>query len=195
MKIDIVPYNERWKESFKEIKTEIEESLISIKPRIDHIGSTSVKGLSAKPIIDMLVGIKEESQLDKTISPLSGNGYIYYEIYNPVMPYRRFFVKLKNNYKSNLIIKSENDIDENLLVHSNRIAHIHVIPENSIHWIRHIAFKEYLTMNMKIKKEYQDLKERLSLRQWKNGNDYNEAKNDFIKFHEEQAIKWCQKNY
>lgn len=195
MKIDVVPFSEKWRESFKQIKTEIQESLVLLKPRIDHIGSTSVEGLSAKPIIDVLVGVKEENQLDKTIHPLLEKGYVYYEIYNTIMPYRRFFVKLKNNCLDNLIIKRENDIDENLLTHSNRIAHIHIIPENSVHWIRHIAFREYLTRNTEVKRKYQDLKEKLSLRQWKNGNEYNEAKNSFIKFHEGQAIQWYQKNY
>lgn len=196
MKIEIQPYNENWKNQFDEIKTELQNLLKLFKPQIDHIGSTSVCGLSAKPIIDILVGIENEQELDETIKPLINCTYIYYEMYNSIMPYRRFFVKTKNIKIPNNIIEKESDIDEVLLSHTNRIAHIHIIPKNSIHWLRHIAFKEYLIQNPEIKNQYQNLKQELSLNNWKDGTEYNSAKNDFIKYHEEKAIKWYEsKNY
>lgn len=159
IKIDIQPFNEKWKTQFEEIKTEFQKALTLLEPQIDHIGSTSIEGLSAKPIIDILVGLNNESQLDKTIKPLTDKGYVYYEMYNSNMPYRRFFIKTKNKELQNTIIKNENQIDQKVLKHSNRIAHIHIIPKNSIHWLRHIAFKHYLIENPEIRNEYQGLKE------------------------------------
>jgi GrpB-like predicted nucleotidyltransferase (UPF0157 family) len=64
----------------------------------------------------------------------------------------------------------------------------------SIHWSRHIAFKEYLTRNLAILMEYQNLKLKLSENQWLNGNDYNAAKNNFIKYHEKIALKEFETN-
>lgn len=192
IKIDIQPFNEKWKTQFEEIKTEFQKALTLLESQIDHVGSTSIEGLSAKPIIDILVGLNNESQLDKTIKPLTDKGYVYYEMYNSNMPYRRFFIKTKNKELQNTIIKNENQIDQKVLKHSNRIAHIHIIPKNSIHWLRHIAFKHYLIENPEIRNEYQGLKEKLSLKKWKDGNEYNAAKNDFIKYHEEKALKWYE---
>lgn len=57
-----------------------------INPKIEHIGSTSVEGLSTKPIIDILIGLNNESDLEKTITPLTNNDYVYYERYNKDMP-------------------------------------------------------------------------------------------------------------
>ncbi|MOA08135.1 dephospho-CoA kinase/protein folding accessory domain-containing protein [compost metagenome] len=80
--------------------------------------------------------------------------------------------------------------------HAHRIAHVHVLPFGSEHWIRHIAFRDYLRVHPAIKDEYQKLKEQLSTMEWKDGNDYNDAKDSFIKREERKAIKWYyeQKN-
>ena len=64
---------------------------------------------------------------------------------------------------------------------------------NSEHWIRHIAFRNYLREHVTIQKEYQKLKRELSTKDWLDGNDYNKAKNDFIKIEEKKAIDWYLK--
>ena len=51
--IKVVPYDEAWEQDFLKIKSELEEALGDLALRIEHVGSTSVKGLSAKPIIDV----------------------------------------------------------------------------------------------------------------------------------------------
>lgn len=191
MNIKIEPYNAKWDTIFKSIEFDLKTALKDISPKIDHVGSTSIKGLSAKPIIDILVGVAIEDDLDKTIQPILANGYIYYELYNEAMPYRRFFIKPKNNSTKITTVSAENEeAVKDVLQHDNRLAHIHVIPTTSIHWKRHIAFREYLKMNDTVRLEYQNLKEHLSLQQWENGNQYNTAKNDFIKYHEAKALEW-----
>jgi len=59
MKIKLGLYNPQWVGDFNKIKIELTELLGSINPRIEHIGSTSVEGLSAKQIIDVLVGVND----------------------------------------------------------------------------------------------------------------------------------------
>ena len=68
---------------------------INIHPKIEHIGSTSIQSLSAKPIIDILIGVNKNSELDLTIDPMIQNKFIYYKVYDKDMPKRRFYVGLK----------------------------------------------------------------------------------------------------
>lgn len=193
MKVTFEKYNPSWKKQFTSLKNELEENLGFLHPEIEHIGSTSVEGLSAKPIIDIMVGVQNENDLDAVPPLLQGKNYVYYDMYNKDMPYRRFFIRLKDQ-PQNLgfpeIIFSENDIPEKLHDHSLRIAHIHVIPVSSEHWLRHIAFRDYLRTHPDVKDEYQQLKENLSKKEWYDGNDYNEGKDPFIKREEQKAIQW-----
>ena len=70
------------------------------------------------------------------------------------------------------------------------LCHIHIWEYKSIEWNRHIAFRNYISINENIKKEYEKLKIRLSSKEWKDGNEYNMGKNAFIKKIEKKAVKW-----
>ena len=74
--------------------------------------------------------------------------------------------------------------------HSLRIAHIHAIPQQSEHWLRHIAFRDYLRTHPQVKNAYQALKEQLVQQEWEDGNDYNAGKDVFLKEHERKAVEW-----
>ncbi len=191
MEVNIEPYNPIWKQAFDTIQFELVKTLQSFNPTIEHIGSTSIEGLSAKPIIDIMIGIPDILNLDGTIQPLINQGYIYFEKFNSVMPKRRFYAKLKSiqpPFKTPSIY-TESDIIPNE-INDYKLAHIHIFELNSLDFKRHIAFREFLKENPKIKEEYQNLKLELSTKKWKDGSEYNAAKNDFIKLHEAKAIKW-----
>ncbi len=191
MKVIIEPYNVEWPILFQTVKEDLLKQIRFLNPTIEHIGSTSIEGLSAKPIIDIMVGIESISFLDQTVEPLIKSSYIYFEKFNSVMPNRRFYVKLKS-FPSDFTVPStyfEKDEVPNEL-NEYKLAHIHVFEKNSPDWNRHIAFRNYLKRHPKIKNEYQKLKIRLSLQNWGNGSEYNSAKNDFIKIHEEKALNW-----
>lgn len=193
MKIQFEEYNPAWNQSFEHIKKELIEAIGFLNPKIEHIGSTSIAGLSAKPIIDILVGLENEKDLEETIAPLIEQGYQYYVVYNEFMPYRRLFVKHKPSFNTLAIpslIREEVDVPKNTLEHSQRLAHVHILPYHSEHWLRHIAFRDYLRSHPSLKKEYQQLKEKLSRQEWVDGNEYNQAKDCFIKREEQHAIKW-----
>lgn len=197
MKVTFEKYNPIWKEQFESIKKDLEKNIGFLQPEIEHIGSTSVEGLSAKPIIDIMIGVKNETELDQIPSLLQGKDYVYYEKYNEEMPYRRFFIKLKDKPQTlgfPEIIHLGDQIPEELHNHQLRIAHIHTIPTSSEHWLRHIAFRDYLCSHPDIKEEYQQLKEKLSQMEWIDGNDYNEGKDPFIKKEEQNAIQWYLNN-
>ena len=188
-------YNPQWGEQFTAIKQELEQLLESLPVRVDHIGSTSVAGLAAKPVIDILVGLENETDLDQVPLLLAGNNYVYYEKYNNDMPYRRFFVLLQQSPGAPDMpahIRPGDAIPEKLHDHRWRKAHIHVIPERSEHWLRHIAFRDYLRSHPVIKAQYQALKEQLIKREWLDGNDYNAGKDLFLKEQERLAVAWYQ---
>lgn len=71
----VLPYDKHWARVFCEIKSEIQEALDQLALAIEHVGSTSVHGLSAKPIIDIDVVIKDYSMLDAVISALERIDY------------------------------------------------------------------------------------------------------------------------
>jgi GrpB-like predicted nucleotidyltransferase (UPF0157 family) len=191
MKILLEKYNPYWTNVYKNIENKLRRHLSFINPVIEHIGSTSIFDMTAKPIIDILVGIQNQDQLDKVIDPLINNDFIFYEKYNSRMPYRRFFIKLKNKPDNFLIPKVYYEKDEvpNEL-NNYKIAHIHILEYNSYHWTRHIAFREYVKKNEDIKNEYKKLKIHLSTLEWRDVNEYNSAKNDFILETEEKALEW-----
>lgn len=196
MKIELERYNPEWENHFITIKAELIKEIGFLKPHIEHIGSTAINGLSAKPIIDILIGLEHSDLLDAVINPLLQQDYIYYPVFNEIMPYRRFFLKHKNKteYLTNPnIISNQQDIPKSTEEHNLRLAHIHVLTYNSEHWIRHIAFRNYLREHSNVLKDYQTLKEELSTRDWIDGSDYNKAKDDFIKTEEKKAIDWYSK--
>lgn len=193
MKVTFEKYNPFWKKQFENIKKELENCIGFLHPEIEHIGSTSVENLSAKPVIDIMIGVKDEKELDKIPLLLAGRDYVYYETYNEDMSYRRFFIKLVASTQQlgfPEVFYSKEEIPERIHDHHLRIAHIHVIPTSSEHWTRHIAFRDYLRTHPEVKEEYQKLKEELSKKEWFDGNDYNQEKDPFIKREERNAIQW-----
>ena len=196
MKIIIEKYNPIWVKEFKKLKKELASILKFLNPQIEHIGSTSVPSISAKPIIDIAIGVSKNTELDLTIGPMVENKFIYYEVYNKVMPKRRLFVGLKNKndpHKFKKIYSNDEEIPHEK-IHCFRLCHIHICKFGTSEWERHIAFRDYLKEYDKIKKEYEILKIRLSQEDWIDGNEYNLGKNNFIKKIESEAIMWYDKH-
>ena len=71
----VLPYDEQWKQDFHMIKDELSSTLGQLAMRIEHVGSTSVEGLSAKPIIDIDVVISDYAVFEEVVSALKAIGY------------------------------------------------------------------------------------------------------------------------
>lgn len=134
--IIVVPYDPKWPEEFEAIKLEIEEKLGNLIIGIEHVGSTSVIGLSAKPIIDLDVIIPDYSVFDKVINKLKEIGY---------------------NYQGDLGIKEREaffyDGKPHLQTHN-----LYVCPKNSRELHRHITFRNYLREHPDAVKKYGQIK-------------------------------------
>ncbi|AXY74260.1 GrpB family protein [Paraflavitalea soli] len=190
MKITIETYQPAWVDKFQQEKAIIEAALAPLAPVVEHIGSTSVPGLGAKPIIDMLVGVGQEAQLDQTIQPMMAAGYTYFRKHEPAMPYRRFYVRLIGPLGQTAPAKV--DIGEPFVIGQDfkSVTHIHLLVKDTIHWTRHIAFRDYLRTHPDIAAQYDTLKRTISLRDFKDGIAYNEAKDHFMKKVEAEALDW-----
>lgn len=133
----VQPYNEAWLQNFTDIKAEIQGALGELALKIEHVGSTSVQGLSAKPIIDIDVVIKDESVLGDVISALQQIGY--WHAGNLGIVGREAF---------------KYDGKEHLQKH-----HLYVCPQDSEELKRHKAFRDYLRSHPEAAREYSHIKE------------------------------------
>lgn len=179
MKVTIVPFQKNWADEFQQIAAYLLPFLKELDPTIVHIGSTAVHGLAAKPIIDIIIGLPQHITVDKAINPMLDAGAVYYEKYNEIMPYRRFFTLSEENFEKG----------SSAFVLKNKV-NIHILTYKSEHWIRHIAFRDYLRHNDNVRIAYEKLKIELSKQEFQDLMEYNKAKDFFIKKHELLALEW-----
>lgn len=133
--IVVLPYDEQWEKDFEAIKREVGDALGNTALRIEHVGSTSVRGLFAKPIIDIDVVVEKES-VDEAIRRLEAIGYIHEGDLR--IPGREAFA-----YSGK----------EHLRTH-----HLYVCPNESTELRRHLAFRDYLRSNPAAVREYGRIK-------------------------------------
>ena len=133
----VQPYNEEWNADFTAIRDELNVVLNDLVLRIEHVGSTSVEGLSAKPVIDIDVVIQDRAYLPNVISALQKIGYTHEGDLG--IPGREAF-----KYRGK----------EHLKKH-----HLYVCDLDSEELKRHIAFRDYLRSNPDAAAEYSRIKE------------------------------------
>ena len=159
MKITIEPYNKNWPHQFSALKAELAHLLNDFDPVIEHFGSTSVPGLAAKPVIDILIGIKDTSLFGLLIPMvLQNQQYIYYQVFDEDAPNRRLFVRLKDELEKHSYGNTFNDFATipHAEINQWRLAHVHIWQINSPDWIRHLAFRDYLIAHPEIKSKYEE---------------------------------------
>jgi GrpB-like predicted nucleotidyltransferase (UPF0157 family) len=166
MKVSIVEYRPEWRKMFETEKGLLQATLGKTPARIEHIGSTAVAGLAAKPIIDLMIGLEDFSIADQVVPKIEASGYEYIPKYETVMPFRRFFIKEQGGIRTH---------------------HIHMVGIGGEFWERHILFRDYLRRNPGVAEQYASLKRELAKREWKDGNEYADAKTEFIRGIENKA--------
>ena len=191
MKITIKEHQDNWANLFAAEKEKISSIIGFLDPVIVHIGSTSVPGLCAKPIIDIQVGLKSAADLDKTILPMQQR-YTYVKLFEPDWPERRYYCLFKNqNDKPSPAIIDVGDPSPSKQGLVSQF-HIHVFVKGTDDWIRHLAFRDYLAAHPDVRDAYGRLKRELSKRDFDNMLTYNDAKNDFVKETQKKAVEWYE---
>lgn len=136
-KVVVLPYNAQWKDDFEKIKSEIINAIGDLIIGVEHVGSTSVEGMSAKPCIDIDVIIKDYSAFDIIVSRLEMIRYIY---------------------EGNLGIEDREAFKYFNKPHL-RTRHLYVCPHKSEELYRHITFRDFLRSNVDAVKKYSFVKE------------------------------------
>jgi GrpB-like predicted nucleotidyltransferase (UPF0157 family) len=139
---------------------------------VHHIGSTSIPGLAAKPIIDLLPVVKSLKMLDQSRKQIEVLGFHWHGEYG--IRDRRFCTM--SNYAG------------------IRIAHLHFFETDSLHITRHLAFRDYLRAHPKIAAEYEAEKHRARELHPNNSHDYSNEKAHWIKTVEARALSWLIKH-
>lgn len=136
-RVIVLPYDEGWTDAFEAIRTELDAALGGMAFAVEHIGSTSVIGMWAKPCIDIDVVIKDYSVFDEVLERLAAIGYIH---------------------EGDLGIRGREAFrytdKPHLMTH-----HLYVCPEDSEELFRHITFRNYLRSDPEAVAKYSDIKQ------------------------------------
>jgi GrpB-like predicted nucleotidyltransferase (UPF0157 family) len=155
--IELVPHQTEWKSLFESEADLLCEILSDYIVAIEHIGSTAVSGLEAKPIIDILVGVQKLEDAEKCIAPLARIGYEYR---GESGIKRRFYFR-----------KGTGDVSTH---------HLNIVEVTSHYWRIHLLFRDYLRQHPNAARDYGKLKRQLALEHKGNRPAYTEAKAGFI---------------
>jgi GrpB-like predicted nucleotidyltransferase (UPF0157 family) len=157
--VALAPYSPDWPTQFHAIREELLSVFAPMLVTIEHIGSTSVPGLPAKPVIDVLLGARSLADIESKIKPLNEIGYSYVPKYEIEIPTRRYFVRSSAT--------------------SLRV-HLHAVELSSRIWQAHLAFRDRLRADANLCAQYQALKLRLAEEFADDKSAYTNAKGPFI---------------
>ena len=168
----IIDYDPQWPILYEEEKGRILEAVGHLIVAIEHVGSTAVPGLGAKPIIDIMVAVSDLADARQCIDPLQGIGYEYAPELDASMPQRRYFDKGPAEAR----------------------IHLHMVELASEFWQRHLLFRGFLRDHPQVAQEYEQLKRELAARYGPDRVGYTEAKTSFIRSVEDRARRFAEGN-
>jgi GrpB-like predicted nucleotidyltransferase (UPF0157 family) len=154
--VRLEPYTPEWKRIFEAEKAALHEKLGSMVSDIQHVGSTSIPGMPAKPIIDIAIGVADFYEARRCISLIEAQGYEYRGEFG--IPKRHYFSK-----------------------GDPRTFHIHMLEIGSQNWNDLLLFRDTLSTHSEMAAEYASLKRRLASRFPRDREAYLEGKAEFIK--------------
>lgn len=157
--VRLEPHNPEWEKIFEAEKLALKEILGDRFISAEHVGSTAIPGLKAKPILDLMLAIPDLESWGWVKEPLSKLGY----------EFRRDFRKGQEHI---LFVKGPE---------KNRTHYLKITELNSNFWTEHILFRDYLVDNPRYREEYQNLKEKLFDTHGGNREPYTKGKEEFVR--------------
>ncbi|WP_010273610.1 GrpB family protein [Paenibacillus senegalensis] len=150
-------YNPQWTVSYEREAAQIRRIAGDKLLGIEHIGSTSVIGMSAKPILDLMGGVRHLDEALEWVEPFARIGYEW--VYHEAFPFRRFFRKGERGAGTH---------------------HLHIYIYKGEHWTNQQLFRDYLTEHPDVREQYASLKKRLAEDHAMDREQYTLAKGPFI---------------
>jgi GrpB-like predicted nucleotidyltransferase (UPF0157 family) len=153
--IYLAPYDPEWPAIFEREATKIRAALGRAVVRLEHVGSTSVPGLSAKPIIDIDLEVPDTTDEPAYVPALETAGY-------------------------RLTIREPTWFEHRLFKGAEPAVNLHTFSRNCPETVRMVAFRDWLTTNDDDRELYERTKRELSARTWAYVQDYADAKGDVV---------------
>lgn len=159
VQIRLVEYNPEWINQYEAEKDRITAAIGPRIGRIEHIGSTAVEGLAAKPIIDITATIDKWSQVGDCIEPLETLSYNYIPESADVEPAWRYFEKRPDD---------------------GQAFNLHLRPKDSQEVEKNLLLRDYLRNHSEVAQQYEEIKRRAAAEYPDDLQAYSEAKTEFI---------------
>ncbi|MBL8878467.1 MAG: GrpB family protein [Phycisphaerales bacterium] len=156
----LVEHDPRWSSMYCAELQRIAPAIGAAALRCEHIGSTAVSGLRAKPIIDILVGVASLTHADACIDPLTALDYEYVKRFETRLPRRRFFRRRVNGATT---------------------FQVHMVELDGDLWREHLLFRNALQTYPDLRERYLALKEELAERFRDQRESYADAKGEFVR--------------
>lgn len=154
--VRLVPYSVDWPELYAKERDRIAGALGELVVDIEHVGSTAIPGLTAKPILDIMLGVSEIADSVRCVRPLAELGYEYKGEYG--IPGRHYF----------------------RMGEPSTTAHIHLVARVTEFWTRHLHFRDYVRAHPDAAEAYARVKRDLARLHPSDRPAYTEGKTSFI---------------
>lgn len=166
--VRVVPPDPAWAGRFAAEASRIRKALADVDVAVHHIGSTAIRGIVAKPIVDLLLEVRGLAALDARTAAMTALGYEAMGEFG--LPGRRYF---RRNSPEGV-----------------RLFHAHAFERGSAEARRHLAFRDYMNAHPVAAQDYGALKQRLAREFADDMQAYIDGKDAFVKTHEALALAW-----
>ncbi|MDQ4069311.1 MAG: GrpB family protein [Actinomycetota bacterium] len=165
--VEVVAYDERWPLLFAAAERELRAALAPWLVDVEHIGSTAVPGLAAKPVIDIQVGVRSLEDSPQIVAAMESLGYEYVPELEDELPDRRYFRRWAGG---------------------RRTHQVHLVERsNTDWWERHVSFRDWLRTHDDDRDRYAVLKRELADVYGDDRRAYTDAKTDFVRAVEDKS--------
>lgn len=172
--VALCDHQKEWKESAAEIIKKLWEIFSNDAVDIQHIGSTAIQGIKAKPMLDIMVGVESFDTLDDIYPKLDENG-VYKSSTQPLTGI--VLCAVKNHRESDIVL-----------------CNLHIVIMGSEQWNNHIVFRDYMNSFPEKAAAYEKLKIELAKRYPDDRDAYCNGKDKFIKACISEALIYTEKN-
>lgn len=167
-KIQIATYDSAWPILFEQQAARIRDALKEAALSIEHVGSTSVPGLAAKPVIDIHLTVQDSADENPYRPPLEKAGF-------------------------RLIVREPEWFEHRMYVDLDPEVNLHVFSKGCPELARCRLFRDWLSIDQADRTFYSQVKQALALREWNHVNDYADAKGDIINEIMVRAEEWSRR--
>ncbi|MFA7253189.1 MAG: GrpB family protein [Patescibacteria group bacterium] len=164
--VKVEKYNPKWQEEFDKEKENLGKIFGNVAKSIEHVGSTAIVGLSAKPIIDIAIGVDALEDINK--------------VKEKILKFPHYTIK-QDNAIGEILMRRGTPVNPGEIKPDYVTHFIHIMEIGGRKYKETFTFRDYLRANKEVLKEYDNLKQKLAIKFENDRKAYTEAKDEFIK--------------